>query len=369
MHREIMQLAALILIAAASFSFTRLAAGSNRRMHTRDAATSYEAGQRALRAGNAPLAVTTLRRATSTERENRQYQLALATALAAAGEFSAERQVLVSLRNETPEDPEVNVRLARAEVRNGNLLPAVRYYQNALYGFWPDGQMNARRALRAELIAYLLGAGQQGRALSELLLLAADLPNTAASHNQLGGLFLRAGDARRSLAQFRSALRLAPSDTVAFAGAGAASFELGQYAQALAYLRNSAHLSPELREQSAIAQLILANDPLARHLSAQERARRVSTDLSRATQRLSGCMAMQNAFGRPAGELDNLQADINAITPRAAARAIQHSPELTEAAVDLIFRVETATSQSCPGATPFDRALLLIGKQYGSQSQ
>ena len=75
-----------------------------------------------------------LRRAAAIDRDNREYQLALAGALAAADDHEAARQVLQRLRDTAPEDAEVNLELARLESRNGDVTGAVRYYQNALYG-------------------------------------------------------------------------------------------------------------------------------------------------------------------------------------------------------------------------------------------
>ena len=40
----------------------------------------------------------------------------------------------LGVRESTPEDPEVNVQLARLEARHDDLTGTVRYYQNAVYG-------------------------------------------------------------------------------------------------------------------------------------------------------------------------------------------------------------------------------------------
>jgi tetratricopeptide (TPR) repeat protein len=367
-HREFMLLALLVGIAAVSFSFTRAAAASNRRMHMRDAAAAYQTGRQELRQGDAAGAVTALRRAIATERDNRQYQLALANALAANHQDDAERQVLLSLREQSPEDPEINVRLARSEARTGSLAMALRYYQNALYGFWPETGAAARRELRIELINYLLTEGQQGRALSELLLLAADLPDTAPAHVQAARLFMGAGDPRRALTHFKAALRLAPGDTAAQSGAGEASFQAGDYAHAVVYLRD-ANQSTSLSELRTVAQLVIESDPLTRRLSTDERTRRLNVDLKRAQQRLDACLQFQTAAGLPAGELNGLRAELQTFTRRAATSGVREPLELIESGVELIYRIENVTSQSCAAATLLDRALLLIGKQYASGQQ
>jgi hypothetical protein len=77
----------------------------------------------------------------------------LAAALGANHQDDAARQVLLGLRDTTPEDSEVNVRLARFEAPPDELTGAVRYYQNAVYGSWGD-RTDARRQVRIELIQY-----------------------------------------------------------------------------------------------------------------------------------------------------------------------------------------------------------------------
>ena len=114
-HREIVVLVVLCTLVAVGFVFTRAAAGANRALRLRDATAWYEAGERYLAGGQTQSAIRALRRATAINRDNRTYRLALAAALAADRQDDAARQVLLGVRELTPEDPEVNVQLARLE--------------------------------------------------------------------------------------------------------------------------------------------------------------------------------------------------------------------------------------------------------------
>ena len=101
-------LCALVVV---GFVLTRAAAGANRAHRLRDAAAWYDAGEHHLVGGQTESAIKALRRATAINRDNRTYRLALAGALAAGGQDDAARQVLLGVRESTPEDPEVNVQL------------------------------------------------------------------------------------------------------------------------------------------------------------------------------------------------------------------------------------------------------------------
>ena len=69
----------------------------------------YNAGEHHLADGRTETAIKALRRATAISRDNRTYRVALAAALAADRQDDAARQVLLGVRELTPEDPEVNV--------------------------------------------------------------------------------------------------------------------------------------------------------------------------------------------------------------------------------------------------------------------
>ena len=109
-------------------------------------------------AGKVDDAIDSLRRAAVRDRNDKRYALALAHALALNGEDDAARGALLTLRESAPEDPDINLQLARLAAGQPDVTDALRFYHNALYAPWPVDQADARRRVRFELIAFLLDA-------------------------------------------------------------------------------------------------------------------------------------------------------------------------------------------------------------------
>ncbi len=128
-HREIVQLLQLGVLAVAAFFVTRALAESNRDTTRRNGAEWYERGTQLLADGEAERAVTAFRRAVVTNRQEPKYVLALAGALARQHQNDAVRASLLALRESAPEHPEVNLQLARPAAspnghrRSGAVLP------------------------------------------------------------------------------------------------------------------------------------------------------------------------------------------------------------------------------------------------------
>jgi tetratricopeptide (TPR) repeat protein len=367
-HREILLLLVLGAIAGALFLLTRAAAAANRGMRVREAAVWFDLGQRQLQTRRLEEAVTSLRRATTIDRKNRGYRLRLAEALAASGQDGAARQVLLELRGRAPEDPEINTTLARLEVRRQDLTNAIRYYENALYGSWPLDQAAARRHLRAELIRYLLAHGEQRRALSQLLVLSANLPEEVPLKVETAQLFMSAGDSRRALEHFRQALSADRGNAVALAGAGEAAFNVGDYSRARRYLRAVPRQTERIRELSTLADLVLSSDPLMPGLRWEERRRRLLAGLRHATTRLERCLLQPGQDGESSRRVMNsLQQEAFSLTGALTGRRFRGAPEVLERGVDLLSRVERAADDAgCGTPTNFDRALSLVARRYGS---
>lgn len=367
-HREILLLLALGAIAGTLFLLTRAAAAANRGMRVREAAVWFDLGQRQLQARRLEEAVTSLRRATAIDRDNGGYRLRLAEALAASGHDGAARQVLLELRGRAPEDPDINTSLARLEVRRQDLTAAVRYYENALYGSWPADQPTARRHLRVELIRYLLAHGEQRGALSQLLVLSANLPEEVPLQVETAQLFMSAGDSRRALEHFRQALRADRDNAVALAGAGEAAFNLGDYSRARRYLRAVPRPPGRIRELSTLADLVLSSDPLMPGLRWEERRRRLLAGLTHATARLERCLLQPGRdIESSRGVMDSLKQEAISLTGTPTAGRFRGAPEMLERGVDLISRVERAADDAgCGAPTNVDRALSLVARRYGS---
>jgi tetratricopeptide (TPR) repeat protein len=361
-HQEILKLATLIALAIAAFFVTRAIAASNRGMTERDAAEWYARGERALSDGDSPLALEAFRHATVMKRGDRQYTLALARALVATHENDTAERALLGLRESAPEDPEVNLELARLEAARGDANAALRYYHNALYAPWSAEQTDARRGVRIELIRFLLTTHQSDRAESELVALSSDLPNTLTLHLQVGDLFLSVGDHQRALDQFEQALGLAPQDQVALAGAGRAAFAVGAYEKVQRWLGDLPDPSGDLRDMRTIANLVLAGDPLATRIGSSARRHRLTDALAHVSQALERCTALPDVRQTPI--LLQLVDETSAYT-----KGLAHNNALEndtiENGLELVNRGERAVVNACPPAQPFDRALMLIAVRHG----
>src|SRR5690242_14155565 len=80
-HREILRIALLMVIAVIGFLVTRAVAENNRAVTARDAEAWYARGQRLMAAGRTDEAVGSLRRAVVRNRYEPKYVFALAQAL------------------------------------------------------------------------------------------------------------------------------------------------------------------------------------------------------------------------------------------------------------------------------------------------
>jgi tetratricopeptide (TPR) repeat protein len=368
-QRELVVLIVLSVVVVIGFLLTRAVARANDRLRLDDAAVSFAAAERDLAAGRHDEAIAAFRRAATIDRTNRQYRLALVRALVTARQDNAARQVLVGIRQLSPEDSEVNLQLAQLEARQGDTAAAIRYYQNALYGAWRVNDESRRREARVEFVRYLLAHDERSRALSELLILSANLPDQVTSQLEAGTLFRRAGDSRRALDHFRHALRLDPDNGRALAGAGESAFDLGDYTAARGYLRAAASdpASPEYgrsTELLQVADLVLERDPLRPRLSLRDRWDRLATGVSRAHERLQTCIAGGTSLTEDdRRSLESLLAEIVAFEHAHAHPLRDRAIEPVEAGLNLVYRAEQRTAPCSPPSV-LDRALLIVGHRY-----
>jgi tetratricopeptide (TPR) repeat protein len=367
-RRDILLLVLLSVIAVAFFLFTRAMAAKERKLDTRVAATWFATGEEQVRTGDMRSALDSFRKATSRDHDNRTYVLALAEALAATGHSEEARQALLRLRESSPENAEINLYLARLAAKRGDVAEAVRYYHNSLYGLWTGSQVDQnQQKVRVELIHFLLDHQENSRALSEVLILATEIPDDDPTRQtEAGELFLKASDAQHALKHFVRAIALDRSSADALTGAGHAAFQLGDYVAASRYLGavlEHDHGSESDQQLLNIAKMILSNDPLAPHLTRDERNRRVLADFDQSTRRLQDCLKSAKKDSTSSG-LGPLQADTLAMQSKLQLRNLRRDPELLRAGVELISKIEEATNASCGEAAGLDRALLLIGRKY-----
>jgi len=251
----------------------------------------------------------------------------------------------------------------------------MRYYHNSLYGLWAGSQIDQdQQKVRVELIHFLLDHQQNSSALSEVLILASEIPDgDPAAQTETGQLFLKAGDAQHALKHFVRAIALDRSSAAALAGAGNAAFQLGDYGAASRYL--GAALAQGRSSESDqqflnIANMVLSNDPLAPHLSREERNRRVLVDFDQSLRRLQSCLnQLSGGRNSPNSILGPLQADAQAMQSKLQMRNLRRDPELLRDGVELISKIEETTNASCGKPTGLDEALLLLGRKYKAAMQ
>jgi tetratricopeptide (TPR) repeat protein len=351
MRREARIFAALCVIAVGAFIATRTLAAHNRRAAQEDAARWHEVGAASVVQGRAHEAVDAFRRASLIDRDNRGYRFALADALRRTGDNDAALDVLLRLRENYPEDVEVNASLARLEAARGTVEDAVRYYQTAILGLWQPARIDERRALRVELIEFLLAHGAPERALAEALKLSGEIADEPAEHVRVGQLLFRAGSPQRAAAQFNAALSRAPRDPAALAGAGEAAFQVGDYEHARDDLRRVPGGADN--DRLKIAELVLDIDPLLPRLTARERDRRLARAVDELQARAAGCA--------------NAAAAQQALADLQQTFAAAHATSADSLGPDLarVAGLARDLSNACPPAQPIDRAIVLIAARHG----
>ncbi|MFN7989264.1 MAG: tetratricopeptide repeat protein [Thermoanaerobaculia bacterium] len=369
-RRQIAILVVVSVAAVPTYFLTRAVAARNRQTDTRIAGEWYRRGQQQLREGDTDAAAESLRRASVRDRDNPKIALALAQVLAAKNRDAEARTALMRLSGTSPNDPEIHLELARLSARGGDVPGALLHYHEALNELPAGTEAQGRvRRIRVELARFLLDHDDRGRALSELLVLAADTPSDAASHVEVARLFLEAGDVARALGQFVEASRLDEACGPAFAGAGEASFQLGDYGSARRYLERALALDPGAERAAGLLETtrrIESGNPLAPRLPSDERMRRLLAGLDQAARRLDGCL--EGPSDVPASErpgLEQLRAEVVSMRGLLDAKGRPRGPGLVQDGAELVFRVEEAASRSCGEPTGLDLALLLIGRKHG----
>jgi tetratricopeptide (TPR) repeat protein len=224
----------LALFLLATFAFTAVSALSNsyRASQRRVTRELYERALSEMKSGDNQGAARSLRTALDSAPDNFSCQLALAEALMAGKRNQEALAYLQILWERQPENGQVNLDLARNYAARGDNDRAIRHYQDAIYSVWKDDPDGSRRAVRLELVHYLLDHRATTQAEAELVALAGNLPDDATIRNQVAALFMQVGDYARSLSEYQRALELDPKNQDALAGAGRAAFLAGQYATA-----------------------------------------------------------------------------------------------------------------------------------------
>jgi tetratricopeptide (TPR) repeat protein len=365
-RNELLLLSVLILILL--FSGTTFLVKAYRAKERGLAQHWYVLGERALAAGHGEVALEDFRSALVYSPDDPLIELQLARALAAAGHLPEAHAYLLSLWGREPGNGTVNLELARLAVDSGSVPEAVEYYHDAIYGQWDDNPAEHRRRARLELAEFLLGVGQKAQAQAELIGLTADLPNDPALETQVGTLLLKAGEYEHAAPLFRQALRLRPNYVPALEGAGEASFEMGNYGDARRYLGRAKRLGPLSAHSESLfetATLILESDPLAPRLSGEERATRAIQAFTQSMARLKGCAAARDVsfeHGPQESDLQKTHALALALQPKVRERNLARNPDLVLKVTDMAFGIEKVTERACGEPQGMDLALLLLSR-------
>lgn len=364
LRRDVLLLSILGVCAVALLLLTKAVAAREGAIEARVAATWYQDGLRKFHAGALDGAIESFRKSTAIDRDNRTYILALADALAAGNHTTEAKQALLRLRELDPTNAEVNLHLARLAMKTGNVQDAVLYYHSALDGMWTGSDVaERRRNVRTELIHFLIERHDENRALSELLVLDGELPDSADPHVEAAKLFLKADDPKHALNDFAEAIRLDPHNGEALAGAGEAEFRLGDYQKAHRYLEEAkaqGETSAATAQTLSLARMVTSYDPLVVGLTAKERQRRLSASLAQATQRLDKCRSKAST-----PDLDALKGDAEAMQSEVNSPTGFRDPGLISSGLGLIYRIEDAVNARCGPVAGADEALLLIGRKHG----
>jgi tetratricopeptide (TPR) repeat protein len=362
-RREVALLTFLSVLAVAVYLGTRALANSNLTLKEKIAVTWFNEGERDLRQGHADDAVAAFRKAAVYNHRNRVYLLSLARALEAAHRDNEGRELLLQLRESVPENPEINVELARISARERNVPDALRYYHNALYGIWTGEDVDKQRQdIRRELIDFLVSQNAKEQALAETVALAAHLPSTPAAHLELGTLFLRVEDSPNALQEYARVLRRDPRNQIALRGAGEAAFKMSNYAQAKRHLNALAEPDAKAKEMLETAKLVLESDPFEPRLSEQERIRRARADIDAVKQRMEQCLA-QRVSGSAVPPFQEVLDKLTAQMQILAGAQKHRDPNAVFSSLEVIYDAENLVSTLCGPLTVQDNALLLMAQK------
>ena len=318
---------ALIFAAMAGlFVADTFLAGVQQRAGRADAAARYREGKAFLARGDAVHAADRFKAAIAIERDNRDYELALADASRAAGRPEAAVAALKPLLERDATDGAGNLSMARSLLALHRPEEAISYYHRAIYGHWPGDRVIARRAVRLELVELLARRGARQELLAELLPMEDGGPADSALQRRRAHLFVEAGSPARAAALFREMVHRNPSDADALAGLGDAEAAQGNYRSAQANLAAAAKLRPG--DPAIAAQLVQVNrirdlDPTQRGIPPEERQRRSGVLLGGALIAADRCPAVAaDSVARPV--LDSARRELAHPPRTGAASAAEH---------------------------------------------
>jgi tetratricopeptide (TPR) repeat protein len=386
-RRTPLVVAALVAITILGFAIVARLVTRLKANEKRIAFHAFEAGMAAYQGNNPERALDDFRAALSYDHDNPTYQLSLARALRDTGRLDESEAYLIHLWEGSPQDSTINLALARLAARRHSVDDALRYYHNAIYGFWSTDPDRNRRQTRFELIDFLLQQKAFAQAQAELIALAQVLPPDPSAHLEVAGRFRQAQDLTNALAQYEIALKLDPKNADALKGSGEAAFQLGRYGTAQKYLRKAVELYPDdeaLHQELEMASLVLSTDPFLRRISDAERNRRLVAAFNHAGERLKACGAENRTVSRVPAAGSSTETNPSPVSVEtmadlwnrwtAAHRDLRRlssasNRDMPDALMDLVLQIEQQTAQQCGQPAGPDLALLLISRDREAVDQ
>ena len=372
--RDAISLLSLFLITAIIFTLTLFLFRSFTNHRQELGARWKTRGEAALRAGHPEVAIDDLRSSLAYV-PNRETEIELAIALAAAGRTQEAAVYFSTLWESAPGDGTINLQLARLAAKQGDETQAIFYYQSALDGTWQGNGYDRRREVRLELARYLIARREYSPARTQLQIAAGNSPDNPAIKIEIAGLLEQAADPQDALGIYRSLILRPDAPVAALEGAGRTAFAVGLYrvaADSLGRALASPFTSPQPENQIVadrtmleISQHILTLYP-AYDLPPRTRAERVLAIRRIARGRLFSC-AGSSAAAPP--KLAALVSRWDLLPSEFTLPQLEQQPDLEQSLLQLAWDTETTTSQVCGAPAGEDALLLRISQNPAAVEQ
>jgi tetratricopeptide (TPR) repeat protein len=337
-------------------------------------------GEAALRSGHPELAVDDLRSALAYSPGQRSIEVELAEALAGAGRTQEATSYFNTLWEAEPGSGIINLQLARLAVRQNNQPEALEHYRASIYGTWEGDGTVRRRAVRLELINYLISVQRFDQARSELLIASGNAPDDPEVKLQIATLMEKAQDPDAASQIYKSMLQHQSRNLVALKGAARTAFALGNFVQSRDYVERALALPAEqgdsaqerqdlhdLLEQS-VQILLLYPSPA---LTVRAQAERVLRDRNLVYERLRGCKvplpgeppdnAAPPLLAAAVRNWESLPDFATLNVPR-----LEQDADLRQQVMKRVYETERAADKSCDAATGENALLARIAANPGA---
>lgn len=325
-------------------------------------------GEKALHAGQPLAAIDALRSALAYAPDDKNLEIELAEALAAAGRTQEAVAYFKALLESRPGNGMINLQLARLAAKQGDESTAIDYYQAALDGTWEGDGYVRRREVRLELSQYLIDRKRYDKARNQLLIAVGNAPDDVAVEIEVAGLLESTQDETNALHLYKKALQHRPVRLAALEGAARTAYALNRFMEAKEYLERTLN-HPDFEKQDANIQaqfrnmlsdadhlLLLYPGP---ELGVHARAERILNDRKTAQQRLAACLSSKTAVPP---ELQTLADKWRQMPTTLQILQLEQNPELEQTMMQLVYQTEQITSRQCGTPTGNDALLLKIAQ-------